>query len=484
MVRNAVRRFLGLLAGLALVTIPIFWAVARTGDQAAGTGTTDPLFLNLEPEGARERALRAVLAVAAGGADAGAGGRDLARLGGAALPHVLPRLDALGPEARGRVALALAPVAERMGAATPGELDGADAAVLFWTRYWREHAIDFRPAAARRAVRRLAESPSGLRRAEVIELDTFALEDLVLTLRSLGRAGDPARLRALCEVILHVTASTDAPGGGVGSCAERWEDYWESESRDFVAIGGARRIAAMVVETRYGRWLEHVVRRGLGRLPDGRAASDVFREQGPVSLGLVLAGLLGGRGLALLAAAIVATRRRGTIDVAGSAATLLVGAVTPVGLVALVRPSGAPLVSGALVMIVGGAAAALPHARATHARLLESASTAASRAMGASRVRASLRALRLAAGPLLAGAMADLPGVATGAFVTERALALDGLGSITVEAAARGGVVWLMAMALVSILTIGLAQIAADVALGWLDPRVSAGGSFRDGGRR
>src|SRR5262245_21948721 len=94
-----------------------------------------PRFLNPAPRDVRSRAPALVAAVVEDTPDAAAAREELVRLGGAALPHVLPRLDALSPERRVRVALALAPVARRMGLAGSGEASDPARAVAFWTRF-------------------------------------------------------------------------------------------------------------------------------------------------------------------------------------------------------------------------------------------------------------------------------------------------------------------------------------------------------------
>src|SRR6187200_797023 len=111
MLREALRRFLWLGPTLLVVTAPIFWAVTRASDRAASAPASQlPLFVNPSPNGAKEYAARAIAAIAGGGADSKRAAAELVRIGGAALPHVLPRLDSLSPSARGRVALALAPI--------------------------------------------------------------------------------------------------------------------------------------------------------------------------------------------------------------------------------------------------------------------------------------------------------------------------------------------------------------------------------------
>src|SRR5689334_19234623 len=132
MLRHALRRLLWTLPTLVGVSLLTFFVLSFVPDPtddpllASSLSSAElarlrrerfldlPRFINLDPRDVRLRALAAVQAVAAGGDGAAAAADELRRLGGAALPHILP-LDALAPEPRTRVALALAPVAARMG---------------------------------------------------------------------------------------------------------------------------------------------------------------------------------------------------------------------------------------------------------------------------------------------------------------------------------------------------------------------------------
>ena len=94
-----------------------------------------PRFVNADPQDVRSRAREAVAHVAAGDDRQAAAIDSLGVMGGAALPYVLPLLEALPPDARGRVARALAPVALRAGVGNPERLRRPEGAVLFWTRF-------------------------------------------------------------------------------------------------------------------------------------------------------------------------------------------------------------------------------------------------------------------------------------------------------------------------------------------------------------
>jgi len=116
-----------------------------------------PLFVNLHAQDVRSRTARAIEDVVSSERGSVAEERarqELLRLGGAALPVLLPGLDGLSPEARVRLALALAPLAERMGLAHQGEIRDPEQVVLYWNRFWEARGIEFREPTARTAVAR------------------------------------------------------------------------------------------------------------------------------------------------------------------------------------------------------------------------------------------------------------------------------------------------------------------------------------------
>src|SRR5262249_38059012 len=150
-----------------------------------------PRFFNEHPVDVTARVDRALGHIAAGDASAAEARSALAHLGGAALPYLLPRLDSLDPGARAELAPDLAPVAVRMGIDSPDASDPARA-VTFWTRSWEDRAIDFRPDVAARAARLFAEHGTAARRADLIELDTFALDAVLSQISRARRRGNAA----------------------------------------------------------------------------------------------------------------------------------------------------------------------------------------------------------------------------------------------------------------------------------------------------
>ncbi len=157
-------------------------------------------------------------------------------LGGAALPFVLPAFDAPKPDVRGRVAVVLKPVAERMGIdhGDP-DLDQPEHAVLFWTHFWEDRALDFTSTALERAVDRLVDHGSDVREADLLALDTYALPQLV---QAMTTTTDPVALARLTRLAHHAT--------GRGSVIEEnptptqirraiadWREWWFVHADDY-----------------------------------------------------------------------------------------------------------------------------------------------------------------------------------------------------------------------------------------------------------
>lgn len=301
--RSAIRRLLGGLLVLVAVSAGVFWAAAtfdaRSGAARATPFAALPVFFNAHPVGVRERAAGAMRAVAGGGRAAVAGELALARLGGAALPYVLPALDSLEPQSRQRVALALTPIALRMEVATREELSDGAQAVLFWTRFWQDRAIDFRAASVRHLTARLAERSIALRREDLIHVDTFALPALIDGLGEVTTQTDVARVQRLDSVLAHVTdlpviCGPDPSLAEARRTVEVWRDFWELHGAEYSVLDGPRRLAATFVETQYGKWLAAVLRGGMGRTRHGESALSLVRQGLTTTLFLLLVGMGGG----------------------------------------------------------------------------------------------------------------------------------------------------------------------------------------------
>lgn len=484
--RWALRRILWIVPTLAVISVAAFWVLSlaaehsdRISARSASPNRALPRFWNPEPRGVRELARSAVESIARNDAGAAEAKHELARLGGAALPHVLPRLDALDPGARGRVALALRPVAERMGVGSPDELSDPEAAVLFWTRFWQDRAIDFRPAVVKRAVRRLSARATPGRLEDIRQLDTFALSELVAEMGTLRTEDDVRRARSLTLAAAHVTGT----GVSIGQSADletargvvaHWQRWWLENGADYVTLEGARRLLSMITETQYGRWATDAADNRFGISASGEPVLDVLASRAPVTLWLLLAAGAGGYLLGALTGIVAGAFARRPLDTVSSLLAIALAAVPLAMLAGLLAPESAQRARmlPALLAILTTAALVNRHQRSATRVALDQEYARMHRAFGASQLRIALRAFRASAIAVVSLAGVDLPALVTACLVIEHAFGLPGLGPATIAAVGTRDVPWLMAVALLSAATIALAQIGSDALLSAIDPRV------------
>ncbi len=442
-----------------------------------------PRFLNVAPEDVRSRAAAAVAHVAAADSESDASAGELRRLGGAALPYVLPALEALEPDARRRVAVALVPLAERMHLSIVDDLAQPENAVLFWTRLWDDRALDFSRPAVERAVQRLAEHGSEARENDVTALDTLALPEVV---RAMTPHTDPVTLSRLTRIARHATER----GRVVGPDATRdereravadWSEWWFAHTTDFVALDGAGRAIAVVTETRYGKWLKRIVSGELGvSLVDGEPILSKLRERAPMTLSLCGLATLVSWTLAVPIGAIGAWWRGGPFDIASSALMFLLYAIPTFVLAELLRraapaqaSSGAQLTLGVVALAAGSLATLSRWQRTAMLEVAhqEFVRTARAKGMSATRVLV-VHALRNALMPTVTVAGLHLPTLFGGALVVEEVFGLRGVGFETMRAIEAHDAAWLMAVLLAAAVTVTLGLVASDIAYSALDPRV------------
>lgn len=439
-----------------------------------------PRFIDPAPTDVRLRATAAVAAIADDGPLAEEARHELARLGGAALPHVLPGLDALGPEPRTRVALALAPIARRMGLAQSEEASDPARSVAFWTRFWDDRSIEFRQAVVRSAVRRLARYGSEPRAVELHALDTFALAEVLAALELPHDAASLDRARALVAIAAHATDRPDLIGPAADfvaarQCVERWRAFWSVYGADYVVLAGPSRVVAMIVETRYGKWALGALTQRLGIGADGRPVLDELARRAPVTLTLVFGSIALGYAVALLAGSLGAASRQRGADYALVALILTIYALpTAIGAVLLARFADAtamPLFAGVVLLALTLVAAPSLQQRSALRAALEQEWVRAAVGRGSSRLRAAVvHALPSALLPLVTLAALEAPMALGGAFVVERVFGLDGLGEATLRAVAARDTSWLMAIALLASAAAAAGVILTDVAYELLDP--------------
>jgi ABC-type dipeptide/oligopeptide/nickel transport system permease component len=450
-----------------------------------------PRFLNRHPQDVRTRARAAVAEVAAADATASpaalARARDAAeelqRQGGAALPYVLPALEALAPDARGRVAVTLAPVAQRMGLATQADVEQPEAAALFWTRFWDDRSLDYARTAVARAMTRLLNHGSDLREHDLVALDTFALPDVI---HAMTITSDGETLARLTRIARHATGrgpvvDADASPGEARRAVADWREWWFVHATDFVVIDGSRRIAALVSETRYGKWLRRAISGQLGlSAVDGEPIETKLKSRAPVTLLVCVLALLVSWTFAVPVGALGAWRRGGTFDTASSAILFLLYATPTFAVAELLRRIAAALDLGGARVALAVAALAAGSMAATsrwqRAAMLDVVSqdfvrTAHAKGVPGWRVLV-VHALRNAVMPTLSLAALHVPALLGGALVVEEVFALPGIGFETLRAVEAHDSAWLMAVILAAAGTTIVSLVASDIVHGALDPRV------------
>ncbi|MFO0571672.1 MAG: ABC transporter permease [Polyangiaceae bacterium] len=492
--RHALRRLLWIGPTLFVISIALFWVLtAGRGDGGLDPDDADeehpffgdhsrPRFFNSRPGNVRDLALLAMQSIARNDERAAAAERELVRLGGAALPHVLPQLDSLDPRGRGRVALALAPLAKRMNVGTAEDRASADAALLFWTRFWQDRAIDFRPAVAARAVARLGEKSTVGRRDDVRALDTFALPELMRKLTPVETEADAARVRRISMALASITEQPwrlerDAGLEAARATARTWQRWWLVHHSDYVTHDGAERVFAMLSDTEYGRWAADAVENQLGTSESGKSVRELWSTRAPTTTWLLGAGLVGGFAAGIALGLMGAARANAPFDRSLSALAIVLAAL-PTTLFALVLAPGGPSAQhavGAFLMVVTAASVVARHQRSATRVALDQEYARTARAFGAGPWRLALWSFRASCVSVVSLAGTHLAHLLTVAFVVEHALHLEGLGAVTLKAVYAHDIAWLMALSLSVAFLLSLAQIASDLLLGALDPRVHLG---------
>jgi ABC-type dipeptide/oligopeptide/nickel transport system permease component len=520
MLRYALRRLLWAIPTLLGVSLVVFFVTSLLPDpasdlpkRAAALVATDPdtydaleearraryldlpAFFNARPKDVRTRTAVAMQHVAANDDEAALGAHALARMGGAALPFVLPTLDDLTPAARARVAVALAPIGLRMGVATDDKLTDPSAAVLFWSRFWEDRALDFTDPALHRAVHRLVLHTSDLRERDLVEVDTYALSAVIA---AMGDTDDREAIRTLASLASRLSGRSgeiafDADDDTLRRTVSSWQAWWQVHRSDYVAYDGPTRIAATVLDTRYGKWILGAVTGRLGASAiDGVPIAAKIRAKAPVTLLMTALALLASYAIAVPLGALAAWWRGRPVDVTLAvvlfalyslptfwAAQLLAhtfarahGAAQPVD-ITHVGPLLARLAAPIAALMLGSMATLSRYQRAAVLETIRLDYVRTAKAKGASAFRqVVVHALRNAMLPVVTLAGLQFPALLGGAFVVEEVFGVPGLGYETMRAVEAHDAAWLVAIALVTALITTMALIASDVAYGILDPRV------------
>jgi ABC-type dipeptide/oligopeptide/nickel transport system permease component len=447
-----------------------------------------PRFFNTLPNDVRTYAADAVQHLVANDADAVVSAHRLQRLGGAALPHVLPKLDNLSPAARGRVAVALAPIADRMGVGDRAQLDDPNRAAIFWTHFWEDRALEFTEPSAHRAVSRLVRHSTELRAKDLQEIDTYALAEVMAAMAETKDQDAQARLSA---VAAHATGrSVVIPEGASPEFAHRavtdWQEWWYVHRADYVALSGAERVTATATETRYGKWIARAATGQLGvSVRDGEPVIDKLRARAPVTFALTGLAMLSSYLIAIPIAMISAWRRGHVTDYV-LALILFTLYSLPTFWVAEIfarttaasRAAAAPGATTSLFLPVVSLTIASLASLSRYQRTalldvlgLDYVRTARAKGLPEWRVLTK-HALRNAMMPTVTLAGLQLPQLLGGAFIVEEVFGLPGLGYESLRAVETHDSAWLIATILITAVVATFGLIASDVAYGILDPRV------------
>jgi ABC-type dipeptide/oligopeptide/nickel transport system permease component len=502
MFRHVIRQLLWALPKLFATSLFLFFVTTLAPPQHGGqAGASEALrsrpadlpgFFNLYPNDVRTRSLEALTHVAEHDAQSDAAARELCRLGGAALPVVLPRLETLAPEPRGRVATALAPVAERMGLASAESLELPDAAALFWTRFWEYRGLDFTPNSSSRAVDRLVDYGSDLRERDVAVLDTFALPALM---RAIDRPLQRDALARATRLARHASErgtalGPDSSDGDVRRAIADWHEWWFAREADFSSFEGVARVRAMITETQYGRWLSRITGGELGISSiDGEPIAHKLRTRAPVTFLLCAVATLAACLIAIPIGVFCAWRSGSPADTTVVGFLLALFAAPTFAVADLLRHAAGPTPSSgartALAIVAVAVASAASLSTWQRAALLEVIRadfirTAHAKGLSAARV-AVVHALRSALMPMITLAGLHIPSLLGSAFVAEEVFGLPGLGFETLRAVEAHDTAWLMAIMVASTIIASMGLALSDLAHTALDPRVRDGIAQRRG---
>lgn len=450
-----------------------------------------PRIVNVAPRDVRTTVSECTAHLVAEDADAAYCEARIARIGGAAFPHLLPRLDEIPPAGRGRLALALAPIGRRMGISAsrepePGAValrDRPEDAALFWKRFWEDRSVDFTETAVRRSVQRLAARESELVERELRLVDTFALRELMAALRT---TEDPAALARLTRVAAAVAErdpavhqlAPDADRARARAVVSEWLSWWYVHETDYIVLEGGEKVTASVAQTRYAKWVLGAATGQLGLSSrDSVPIFDKLASRAPVTLGMAMLALLLSTAIGVPIGVVAAWRRGDTVDHAVWILLLAIYSV-PTFLVAELLAKFGPAASSALVLPIlalstVSLAVMTQHQRASLIEALEQDYVRSARAKGARTLRVLVvHALRNSLVPTVTLAGVQFPALVGGAFVIEEVFDVHGLGWETLRAIEAHDAAWIVAVTLLCAVVALACLVASDIAYGLLDPRV------------
>lgn len=439
-----------------------------------------PRFLNTAPVDVRTRIDECITHMVTEDEGAAVCERRLAQIGGAGLPFLLPHLDDIPPVQRGKIALALAPIARRMGVGEERDLTDPDRAALFWERFWEDRSVDFTDPAVRREVDRLVKRGTDLREEELRNVDTFALRQLIDAMKA---TKDRAVLIRLTRLASHVAdrdaiVAEEMTPSHVRAVISDWQSWWYVHETDYIALQGGEKITASIAQTRYAKWVLGAATGQLGlSTRDGEPLFDKLVARAPVTLGMALLALLLSTMVAVPVGVIAAWRRGHAIDHV-TALVLLAFYAMPTFIVAEVlatfgQAKDAGIVLPVIALATVSVAVMTQQQRASMIEALGEDYVRAARAKGARTLRvAVVHALRNALVPTITLAGVQFPALVGATFVVEEVFNIHGMGWETLRAIEARDAAWIVAVTLLCAVVTTACLVASDVAYGLLDPRV------------
>ncbi len=476
------RRILWLVPVLIAGSIVVFGAFG-TSSPISNT-LSRPLFYNPTPNSAQLAARRALDAVKRG--DAGAAAR-LSELGGAALPVVLQELPTLTVKQQRAVTRGLEKVAARMHlrgdvkwASSAFETDdghfNSDSALLFWERYREEHALDLRPLATSRLVKRAAQRDAQLQNSDLLAIDTYALPTLVESLGRVGSLEDLRRARRLVSAISHASGRSFAiPDEATVADARRVltdvREFWDETGPQWTQLGRSELLVARFSQTEFASWVFRTVRQLVGM--DHPSSWYRIVERGTRSAWLLAFCLLG---LLVIGPSIAATiqvaslrRSRWQLERWSLRGALAAGLLFLTPFLAGPGPNNWVRLS-LLGVLTGTAFSAFVLHRELNDRLDWRTHHVLRARPGPQKIGAVFRWLAPSVPTLTPLAVTE---AALWVTCLEASTSTPGLGSLALQAYAQGDLDFLMTFCLGLGLATGLAQILADFLLG--SPQIHQG---------
>ncbi|MFO0677839.1 MAG: ABC transporter permease [Polyangiaceae bacterium] len=451
-----------------------------------------PRFFDARPTDVSDLAARYVTAIVRDGDDAAWSAYRLGKLGGAALPHVLPKLDQLGPTERGRVALALRPIAERMDVGGKDAFRDGLAAATFWNHFWQDRAFDFTAPAVKRALRRLLRHGTDVVEHDLAVVDTFGLEEVIGAMRD----ADAESLERLTRIASRATEVSRIATVGMrdderARVVAHWEEWWYVHRIDYRTLTSVDRVVATVRQTRYGMWAARLPTGRLGvSTRDGEPIHAKLLRKAPITLGIATLSTLASFAIAVPLGVVFAIFRNRKIDLAGSALLFALYSLPAFWVAEILartavgpgHATGATLADFGVgyrlglpvcAVMVGAVANLTRYQRAAVLDVLGLEYVRTARAKGAHGVRLFVvHVLRNALLPLVTLLGLQLPTVLGGTMVIEEVFGIPGLGYETIRAVEYRDDLWLIATILLSAAFATATLVLSDLAYAVLDPRV------------